>query len=287
MLPNIFILCLLFLPLTTHAVTSNASDLLPSFETTWLESTAGAGVGSLLLDESTILNPAPLAFFNLSSLYFQKTQNKGPSSSGQTAFIISDTGKGIPASFSYITTERDKHNKRTRYAVSLAYPIKRRSAIGFGYRLIKDERSTEQGHREKHQYKQLILGMTHIPVPSLSVGLVLLNPFQEDNQRSRATIGIQYVYQNFFTLLFDIESALTSNFSGFITYKPALQLKIMSDLFFRIGFFQNNELGEKGMGTGIGWIQPRLSVNLGVKNTRIPSEPEKNVKTSFSVSYRF
>ena len=284
MLPNIFILCLLFLPFLANA---SSQSPFASFETTWLESTAGAGAGSLLLDESTILNPAPLAFFNLSSLYFQKTQSKGASPSGQTAFIISDTGKGIPASLSYITTEKDKHNKRTRYAISSAYPIRKQSAIGIGYRLIKEERTDQQGHQQKHQYKQLVLGMTHVPAPALSIGLVAINPFQKDNENSRGVIGFQYVYQNFFTLMFDMESPLTSNFSDSMTYKSALQLRIMSDLFFRIGVFQNNERKEDGMGTGIGWIQPRLSLNLGVKNTSLPSQSEKNVKTSFSASYRF
>ena len=40
-----------------------------NFETARLKSTAGAGVGSVLMDESTILNPAPIAFFNVSSVY--------------------------------------------------------------------------------------------------------------------------------------------------------------------------------------------------------------------------
>ena len=286
MLPNIFILCLLFLPLLTNA-SSHFSSTLPSFETTWLESTAGAGAGSILLDESTILNPAPLAFFNLSSLYFQKTQNKGVTPSGQTAFIISDTGKGIPASLSYITTEKDQHSKRTRYAISSAYAFRKHSAMGIGYRLIKEQHTTPEGQHQKHQYKELVLGMTHVPNPSISIGLVAINPFQKNNEHSRGIIGFQYVYQNFFTLIFDMESPLTSYFSDSMTYKSALQINIMSNLLFRIGFFQDNEREKTGMGTGIGWIQPRLSLNLGVKNTRIPTKAEKNIKTSFSASYRF
>ena len=284
MLPKLSALCLLFLVQSISAST-NASSL-PIFETSWLESTAGAGAGSLLMDESTILNPAPLAFFNISSLYFQKTKNKGISRAGQTAFIVSDTGKGFPASISYIATEKDKSNKREQYSVSFAYPVKKRSSLGVGYRLIK-ERTAKNGRHDKYQYKQAIFGITHVPSPSFSLGLVLIDPFKKDNERSKATLGLQYVYDGFFSILFDIESLFTSDFSESMTYKSALQLKIMSDLFFRIGVFQNNRTDQKGMGAGIGWIQPRLSLNLGLKNTRLPSFSEKNVKTSFSVSYRF
>ena len=285
MLPKALIICLFFLLPSNGA--SNDSSSLPPFETSWLESTAGAGAGSLLLDESTILNPAPLAFFNLSSLYFQKTKSKGFAPSGQTAFIVSDTGKGVPASISYIATEKDDFNQRKRYSLSLAYPIKKRSSFGMGYRLIKEKSISSDGTHYKNQYKQIVLGLTHVPDPSFSFGLVLVNPFKKHDKYSRATVGLQYVYENFFSLIFDIESHLSSNFSDSIIYKSALQLKIMSDLFFRIGAFQNNEINEKGMGTGVGWIQPRLSINLGLKNSQSLLASKKNVKTSFSVSYRF
>ena len=285
MLPKILFICLFFL--SSGLTASKNAVPLPRFETSWLESTAGAGVGSLLLDESTILNPAPLAFFNLSSLYFQKTKNKGFSSSGQTAVIISDTGKGIPASLSYITTEKDNRNQRKKYSLSLAYPIKKRSSFGIGYRIVKEEGVSPNGHHNKRQYNQIVLGLTHVPAPSFSFGLVLINPFKKNDEHSQMTVGFQYVYENFFSLLFDIESHLSSNFSDSIIYKSALQLKIMSDLFFRIGAFQDNKTSQTGMGAGMGWIQPRLSINLGLKNTRSPSSPEKNIKTSFSVSYRF
>ena len=285
MLPKTLLICLLFLSLSLFA--SNEPAPLPFFETSWLESTAGAGVGSLLLDESTILNPAPLAFFNLSSLYFQKTKSKGLSPSGQTAVIISDTGKGIPTSISYIATEKDSYNQRKKYSISFAYPVKKRSSFGIGYRLIKEKNLSPNGHHIKHQYNKIAMGLTHVPSPSFSFGLLLINPFKKNDKYSQITVGLQYVYENFFSLLFDIESHLSSNFSDSMIYKSALQLKIMSDLFFRIGAFQNNQTNEKGMGTGIGWIQPRLSLNLGLKNMRSPNFSEKNVKTSFSISYRF
>ena len=284
MLPNILAICLFFLTPILYASTN--SSPLPSFETSWLESTAGTGVGSLLMDESTILNPAPLAFFNISSLYFQKTKNKGVSSANQTAFIVSDTGKGVPASLSYIATEKDESNKREQYSVSFAYPVKKRSSFGVGYRLTK-ERIASGEYRGKHRNKQVVLGIIHVPAPSFSFGLVLVDPFKKNNDHSRGTLGLQYVYDSFFSLLFDVESHLTSDFSDSMTYKSAIQLKIMSDLFFRMGAFQNNKTNQKGMGAGMGWIQPRLSLNLGLKNTRLPSSLEKNVKTSFSLSYRF
>ena len=50
-----------------------------SFQTTRLKSTGGAGVASILMDEATFLNPAPLAFFNLTAVLLQRTN-------GETSF---------------------------------------------------------------------------------------------------------------------------------------------------------------------------------------------------------
>jgi len=51
----------------------SANTNFSTVQTTRLKSTGGAGVGSILMEEATFLNPAPIAFYNLSSVYLQKT----------------------------------------------------------------------------------------------------------------------------------------------------------------------------------------------------------------------
>ncbi|MBF0367814.1 MAG: hypothetical protein HQK50_19760, partial [Oligoflexia bacterium] len=72
------LLLLLFLPVffslpLAAATLEKKQKKIHDFETTYLQSTAGTGVGSLLMDESAILNPASISFFNLSSFYLQRT----------------------------------------------------------------------------------------------------------------------------------------------------------------------------------------------------------------------
>ena len=66
----------IYLAFALCIICKNSWSLPYNFETTRLKSTAGAGVASLLIDESTILNPAPMAFFNLASFYIQRSDQK-------------------------------------------------------------------------------------------------------------------------------------------------------------------------------------------------------------------
>ena len=87
------------------------AKLLP-FETARLSQTAGAGVASLLINESTILNPAAIVFFKDSTLYYQRTTDElDEKSDDRTSnfkdglsefYSISDTTTQLKGSFSYL-----------------------------------------------------------------------------------------------------------------------------------------------------------------------------------------
>ena len=214
----------------THSADAIAE--FPPFETAWLESTGGAGVGSILMDESTVLNPAPLAFFNNASVYFQKsgvdtTTGDNASykmeNSKQLAFIASDaTGFG-GGSFSYIKTEHSNH-VRKRFSFAMGYPTGKTSAIGINHSLNKEEFGPQE-----NKYYQTTLGIAHAIDPTFTLGLIVIDPFKKREEESRAFLGFQYTYKGFVTILLDAGANYTTEFSKSFTYKSAMQIKILSD----------------------------------------------------------
>ena len=53
----------------TQASIANIKNL---HQTTRMQSSAGVGVGAVLLDEATLLNPAPMAFYQIGAIYYQQ-----------------------------------------------------------------------------------------------------------------------------------------------------------------------------------------------------------------------
>ena len=102
------------------------------FETTRLKSTAGTGVASLLIDESTILNPAPMAFFNIASFYIQRSDQKTSTTengikrlvndSSHLGFIASDSKGRFKGSASYQKYQEQQLDKK-RWAIAIASPF--------------------------------------------------------------------------------------------------------------------------------------------------------------------
>ena len=300
MLHKNWIFCLLLLVGEVFFTFSWAKP--PEFETSWLESTAGAGVGSVLMDESTILNPAPLALFNISSLYFQKTgidtlpgdhsSLKDVPKTGQKAFIVSDSKEQSSASFSYIETTQASYEQK-HFALAFAYPTGQHSALGVGYRMTRNKFNLDGENATQTKHKQIMFGTSYIISPNLSFGVVATNPFKNKQEDSKMTVGLQYIYKNFISFLLDLGSRYTSNFSSFIVYKTALQFKVVSNIFLRVGTFQDKGSKIRGTGVGLGWVQPRLVLNFSMKNSspyehiRKLEDNKRDQKTSFSISYRF
>ncbi|MFI5391778.1 MAG: hypothetical protein ACHQYQ_10485, partial [Bacteriovoracales bacterium] len=117
---------------------SNAVFSAPiSYQTTRLKSTGGAGVGSILMDEATFLNPAPLAFFNLTAVFIQRTGGDETTNgndetnlkSENYAAVLSDSKSQVKGSFSYVKAKQGD-DKSSMISASTAFPIQQRSAIG-------------------------------------------------------------------------------------------------------------------------------------------------------------
>ena len=280
---------------------SNVWGRIVNFETTRLKSTGGAGVGALLLDEATILNPAPLAFFSLSSIYVQKNKMKfrnyggtppvNPPESGHTGIILSDTSDQMKGSVSYIKMQQE-FNQRKRLAASLASGDGK-FAVGATLRIIKDRVSPDGISVENREYKQMIFGLSHVHSNHFSLGLVLIDPFEENPSDTRVLIGGQYDFADFVFFLLDLGANYNHPLSETVVYRSALKIRILDDLLLRFGVYEDKGLKERGNGIGVGWVQPRLSFDFSLKNSTlifdsVLQQQRKDIReTSLSLSYRF
>ncbi len=265
-----------------------------SFQTTRLKATGGAGVGSLLMDEATVLNPAPMAFFNLTSVYIQRTGgdttndvNNVPTSvkSENYAAIITDTKNMIKGSASYITESMGK-NKRTIISGSTAFPIKKKSAIGFTYRNLTATTTTD-GKKKEEKSNQYILGASHNISQNLSLGAVFIDPFTKEKNDTLGILGGQLVYGDFISLMLDVGANYNFPLDETLLYRTAVQIMFFTDIYLRAGYFNDKGLKEKGSGVGLGWVQPKLAVEAALKNSKGFTAGKTVKETSFSLSYRF
>jgi len=276
------------------------------YETTRLKSTAGAGVGSILLNESAILNPASVAYFNMSSVQVQmekqaitsQDQDRRPltdqwSRSSQNMAIIAADSKRQVKGTSSIVKQEESFDRRQRMSISIGAPMKKTSAIGFIFNQTKDQ-NLGDGKTYEDKYYQLIFGATHVIDQNLSIGVVFKDLFKARPDDTKIILGGQYVMKNILTIIFDMESNYYQNIQDTLTFRGALQVNILSDLYLRAGYFKDNLLKESGTGIGASWVTPKLSFDLAIKTTRAFDAKYSKLQrgetlreTSASVAYLF
>lgn len=256
----------------------------------------GTGVGGLLTEESAFLNPASLAFANTSSFYAQKdlgrltNDNISQPRPKALGFVMSDGNPTLSGSLSYVTQEEDIF-KRKRWGLTLSSPMSNKSAFGVSVRKTTDENIFTKTNQE---YYQAVLGVTHSIDERLSLGIVAYDPFKSKGKETKVLIGAQYVLMSYITAAFDFGGDYYSEeISKTLLYKAALQIKVLDDFYLRFGGFNDKLREEKGSGYGLAWMQPRLSFEFALKNTKRAknislSQSETNFKeTSFSGSMKF
>jgi hypothetical protein len=277
---------------------------LRDYETTRLKSTAGTGVGSVLMDESSILNPAGLAFYTMGSIYFQKggmtVTNSDPTESYRGyepksfGVIASDASKGTGGSVSY-TKQEQGFEMRKRISAALATPVTEKSAIGSTIRKTTDTLSPSGYGNDlyKERYTQFIFGITHAISDKFTLGLTAIDPLQKRPEDTRGLMGFQYAFENIITLMGDIGADYSTDPSTTLQWRAAVQVKAYNDFFVRFGTFNDKAWSERGNGAGIGWVGPKLVFEIAYKNTKIDERAELNQKgqsikdTSFSLAYKF
>ncbi|TDJ07923.1 MAG: hypothetical protein E2O68_02850 [Deltaproteobacteria bacterium] len=265
-----------------------------NFETARLSSTAGAGVGSILMDEATILNPAPLAFFNLTSVLVQKSFGNynsevdnsplGGKEAKNIAVIVSDAKGPFKGSISYFK-QTDGNMVRKRISLATAFPFGKKSAFGLTAR-----RTQDQFVFGDETYYQIVIGAFHALNQYFSAGLVIVDPLQKRPEDVKAVLGLQLVYGEFISAMIDFGGNWMRPLDETFLYRGAVQFMVFKDLFIRGGLYKDKGQNEKGNGVGIGWTSPKLSLEIGMKNSEFTygeDKVDKRKETSFSVSYRF
>ncbi len=278
------------------AFTAQAKVL--NFETTRMKSTAGAGNASLLMNESTLNNPAPIAFFKESSLYFERSaatysgeENSQELEASNYAFIASDASKNLRGSVALI-----KHNEGPssleQFNVSLASTIGKSSSMGIAYRNVQKEYDY-RGTRIREDYKIFVPGVFHAVSNDLSIGLTLIDPTRESINETKAVVGFQYRILDMMLIMLDLGADYEGPMSDTSVVRAATQIKVFDDFFLRFGAFEDKDLKERGTGFGVGWVGPKLVFNFAIRNTKVSESEElrqenQDIKdTSFSVAYRF
>lgn len=282
------------------------------YETTRLKSTAGAGVGSLLLNESAILNPAPIAFFSNSSIYFQQEsfdynwQEPGQNGhrpipklystqSEARGVIVADTKSNLRGAVSYQKQQEGPY-KRRRISMNLASVVNKKSSLGLLYRNSKDEIHYDlMPNSLPDRYHQLVLGTTHVIDEKLTIGAIIVDPFQAKPQDTRAIIGGQYIFKDILAFMVDVGADYSKDLAKSRLFRGALQLNFFKGLFLRVGLFEDRALDEKGNGFGIAWVGPKLVLETAIKKTQdlgfkenLPDHSNlKMTETSFALSYFF
>ena len=293
------ILSLLFILLLS---TGFAHGQIRDFETTRLMSTAGAGVGAILVNESSFLNPASIAFYSTSSLYYQRNDStideisqaraneRGKFKDGDNeAIVLADTSSRIKGTFSYQRQYEDS-NKRIRYTSSLANNFTEKQAFGLLYRYTVDTDSQDSSE----SFHQFTLGYSYIQSPKLSFGAVVIDPLETKKDDVRFLVGLHYeLLQNIF-LLVDVGTNYAYDAKENTITRSALQLSLFKSLYARVGQSHDKAANLKSSSWGVSWVGPILSLEYSYKTSQNISkdadylfENEQLTEHSLALSVRF
>ncbi|MDH5580310.1 MAG: hypothetical protein OEY33_00245 [Bdellovibrionales bacterium] len=289
-----FLIVKLIIPTLFLLLPLSSFSEIREFQTTWSKSTAGAGVGSILMDEANSVNPAPLGFFQMGSVYLQKADASFTDGEGQelnkggdtTAVIISDAKGALKGSISYYKYS-ERFDERKQYSVSIASPVLEKSAFGVTYKLTKDRLSENGSIYSETKTYQTLFGVMHAVSNNFTIGLVAKDPIKKKENDTKGILGFQYVYEDFISIMFDAGTNYYKPLEEEFLYRGAFQVKVFSDFFLRAGIFNDKGIKEKGTGIGIGWVGPRLVFNVALKNTEEMDTSEKIKETALSLSYKF
>ncbi len=275
------------------------------FQTTRLNSTAGAGVASILSTEAAILNPATSTYFEGNSASYQsyttslqhkntlrETNNDPFAKQNRTqGFFLSDGSSGLKGGAAYIN-QRENRFRRDRTVLHGSANMGPKSSLGVTYSHIQDERP--RGYSDRHQIQhQLSMGMLHVVDEETTVGLVITDPTRTTPGEERFLAGFQYQMASRFVLIGDIGAQYTKSFSDHYLWRGAVQINLFDDLFIRAGKFHDNTNESKGTGWGASWIGPRFGLEFAQKISEFYGKPtyvyknEKLVDTSVSAIIKF
>lgn len=264
----IFLQVLLFLCISTDSFAR-----ITPFETTRLQSTSGAGVATILVNETAVLNPAPIVFVPVSGFYYQKGNLKLDSVSSQRTtdfadgssqmYLLSDSTTRLKGTFSYQDHSENSY-RRKRLTSSIATNSGKKTAYGVLYRYTMDK-----AYEQERSFHQGVFGFTHIHSDDLVIGGVLVDPFLSNKEDALALIGFQYALTGNFFLIVDGGTNFNDDSQNNTVSRGALQVNFFRDLYLRVGQFHDKNSNTKGSSWGISWIGPRISFEYAYKTSEI------------------
>ena len=267
--------------------TKNALSEIRPPTTPRLTSTAGAGVGSVLLEEATILNPSSIAFFKTTLLSYQQTHVKGGGRS--YALTGADTKSAIKGAIRF---DKGREGSTSRQVLNLTtgYAFGGKSGVGLGVDFV----NTKGGLKNKGQkeYRDIRIGATHVISSRFSAGAVIEDPFKQSPLRDRILVGAQYLFGNYVALMadFGVDYRAPNLNQKAASYQLALQIQFLSSCFLRGGISQGkarqSDQDEKKVGLGASWVQPKLTLDGAFQDVEVESAPPFR-EMAFSISYRF
>lgn len=275
------------------------------FQTTRLNSTAGAGVASILSTEAAILNPAAAAFFDGSSFSYQSYSTKlrkenderdlngdqfAKRNDAKGVFMADHSGP-VKGGVTYIQQDENRF-ERERVTLHAAAPIGPNTGMGFAYNYIRDVRPKVLSPRH-FTHHALTAGLTQIIDEKTILGLTLVDATRTLKGEERIIGGFQYSLADRFVIIGDAGAQYTKAVDKKYLWRAAVQINVFSDFYVRVGRFYDNVTEFKGTGWGASWMGPRLGVEFAQKfsesfgkNSYI-YEDETLVDTSLSAIIKF
>jgi hypothetical protein len=249
------------------------------FQTTRLNSTAGAGIASILSTEAAILNPATSAFFTGTSVSYHQykttlrneaderdlNNDDFPSRNQSRGIFISDHDSAVKGGVAYI--DQDENNmERSQVIGHGSAMVGDRTSLGFAYKYLYDgyPKNGKTAHSASHQ---LTAGTTHIVDDKTSVGFTIVDPTRTTPGEERIMGGFQFQLAEKLTLIGDVGTQYTQDVKEKYEWRAALQLQLFDDFFLRAGKSYDNIRENKGTGYGIGWLGPKLGVEFAQRFT--------------------
>jgi hypothetical protein len=263
--------------LSLSALTAHAQ--IRDFQTTRLNSTAGAGVASVLSTEAAILNPASGAFFSGETASYQgyttalrnKNQlrdtipDKFSKHNTSTGAFVGDNSGTVKGGVAYVQQNENDY-RRERIIFHAAAPIDAKSAMGLTYGFLSDRKPPQTSNRYDYSH-QMRIGTLHVLSENLSLGFVLIDPARAVPGEERFIGGFQYVLTDKLTLIADGGVQYTKAVKEENLWRAAVQVNVFKDFFVRGGRFYDNVTEFRGWAWGASWIGPRLGLEFAMKTS--------------------
>lgn len=242
-----------------------------------LYSLAGAGVASVLLNESAILNPASVAFFKESSLMYaegnslrSKSENK---SFQERSLIISDTSSRLKGNLSY-QDYRYFDTDITKVSSSMSSILSKSSAHGLILHYIDESVSSD------NVFYRVDYGLLKVLEKNLTFGFVLKDLFKSGFQSREVLTGFHYNPFDQIALILDgsyLPDAVAENKT---IVKTAIQIEAFDSFYIRYGIQRNEANDLEVKSGGIAWSGPRFSLEYSRRvhvNDELNTDPLHNL----------